>query len=817
MARSRRGWRGMLFLLAACGLLAPPAFAGGKRDNTRITGLVHAARSAQGKITAVTLAADRGADYHVVLDEKGRALGESMAGEKTQVRGRVATRDGQPWITVQRFIGPEMAAAHEQWRRMRCNYCVVAPALVNATVPKNLRGAAAVDGRAYAYASRIVAWTRDDRFLWAATDNALLQIDLDEKRLVRSYDARHGLPDHPIYELRSDGEIVWMVYRHTAERGGVAALAVGGRRVIDLAGLRNAFACLLPAAQGVWVIADTGTFRVESPAKISRTAPAVPTAERIRKHVGRGIWLPFWARKTRHLLYGPAAAGDRIYVGSYGDLYELRDGAWRRLARNAWNPTAWQDRLWFLSSQGVCEYDPETEERVVHSPPAVPTGRCRLLAPTDDAVWVGVEPISKPDGTQGGGIGRLDLETRKWQTWSEIGGHKTEHAPCVAPTDDGLWLLSVEGKYESKPAHPGMTYVKKRIFVASGFCLHRYRRKDGTWNSVPVPMPTFEKRLILGQDGARGHDVLVPQAVTALSAGRRRLFAVTRLFPKKYFCGYYPSIEQLAARDSLTDEWQARSRHQPEELGLQGQHPLLLNISNTGRMVLKGVGHDSVLGLFHRKDRHWAVTEGCVGWFDPRAGRWRPILELGFRFYWRATAALEDGDWLYVGSDRGLISRLNRKTGRFEFLIALEQRSISRIAKDDAGNIVVGSDPSPLGVLPVQLRRGLRTESWPAARYDGETWVEASPKTIPRRGRQPWFVRRVNKRHRWDKSRGNYLWGPTGGKPEPQLYIKGVFYPRFLCAGEDARLWISTHTGLLRVERPKPAAGAGAATEKEDG
>ncbi|MFW6107810.1 MAG: hypothetical protein ACOC70_01290, partial [bacterium] len=265
MTRSRRGRRGALLLLAVCGLLAPPAFAGGKRDNARITGLVQTTRSAQGTITAVLLAADRGPEYHVVLDEKGRALGESMAGEKTQVRGRVTTRDGQPWITVQRFIGPEMAAAHEQWRRMRCNYCVVAPALINATVPKDLRGAAAVDGRPYSYASRLVAWTGDDRFLWAATDNALHQIDLDEKRLVRSYDARHGLPDHPIYELRSDGEVVWMVYRHTAEPGGVAALPVGERRVIDLPGLRNAFACLLPAAKGVWVIADTGTFRVESP------------------------------------------------------------------------------------------------------------------------------------------------------------------------------------------------------------------------------------------------------------------------------------------------------------------------------------------------------------------------------------------------------------------------------------------------------------------------------------------------------------------------------------------------------------------------
>ena len=54
-----------------------------------------------------------------------------------------------------------------------------------------------------------------------------------------------------------------------------------------------------------------------------------------------------------------------------------------------------------------------------------------------------------------------------------------------------------------------------------------------------------------------------------------------------------------------------------------------------------------------------------------------------------------------------------------------------------------------------------------------------------------------------DKSQGNYLCGPVPGDPEtkPRYYLKEVFFPLFLCAGADGRrLWISTFTGLVRLD-----------------
>ena len=54
---------------------------------------------------------------------------------------------GADWLRVVDFTEPKLAAAHELWRHMRCNACVVKPATDNAAVPKDLRGATPVAGR----------------------------------------------------------------------------------------------------------------------------------------------------------------------------------------------------------------------------------------------------------------------------------------------------------------------------------------------------------------------------------------------------------------------------------------------------------------------------------------------------------------------------------------------------------------------------------------------------------------------------------------------------------------------------------------------
>jgi len=783
---------------------ADAARAQGKRNRKfRTTGLVKVTKNDGGKIAAVLLHADRGELYHVTLDKKGLALGGAMSGEKSRVSGTVLKQDGKNWLTVQAYTDLEMAAAHEQWRRMRCNYCVVAPALVNATIPRELRGAQAIDGRPFSFKAQIRAWSRDAKFLWAATDGEILQIDLAARRRVKSYARAEGLPDQVPHELLSDGTTLWIVHQ-----AGVAALTIGKGRVVDLPALRCNFARLAAGKGCVWVIADTGTFRLKDAGTPPDKFPALPTAARITKNVVRGLWLPQRGRLTARFLHTPVCVGDRVYVGSYGDLYGLDGGKWTTVAQSSWGLTAGAGRIWFLSAKGVGEYQPEAKAVTVHAPPGIPQGRCRRVLASESAVWVAVEPQTAGEGVVGGGLARLDLRSRKWQTWAEINGRKADRVRCFQETDGALWALNIEGQYKVKPAHPGMAYVKRKVFDATGLCLHRFLAKGRRWESTPLGRPTFERRLVIGQDGARGHDVVAPQAVEEMCIGASRVFGVTRLFPKSYFCGYYQSVEQLAVRQADGAGWTKKFEHRPDALGLQGEQPAVLNISNTGRMVLEAVGHDNVLGLFGRQGICWAVTEGRISYFDERAGRWHTVAEPPFRFYWRPTAGFDDGRHLYVGSDRGLLCRLSLETGRFERLGCLRQRSISRIAKDPAGGIVVTSQPAPLGILPVQLRGTLAAQELVTARFDGKTWTQADVKAMPKAGVRSWFVKRIKKRHRMDKSRGNFLWGPSPKGPAPKLYVKGVFYPRFLCTGPDGdRLWLSTYSGLIRLDGVKKVLG----------
>jgi hypothetical protein len=814
----RNSWPNWTAVLA--GVLLPVLTMTGLAEETptdaaKFSGKVNVTRREAGIPAAATFKAADGKTYELVMDEHGQSLGSVMHGQTAEIYG-VADGDS---LRVTAYVDERVNAGHEFWRRMRCLACVVLPATVNAAAPQDLKGAEALAGRPYDFKRRFTAWTRDEKFLWVAADNEILQFDLAGKKLVRSYGKAEGLPDGLVYQLASDGKELYV-----AHRGGVASLVIGGGRVSGLKKCQYARLLGLDGG-GCALVADTGTFFHAAQMKVEDW-PALPTAARITKAVESGIWPPHWERRTAHFIANPVVLGEKLFVGSFGDIYELDLKAappnWTKIAENGYEHAARGGKLYFLTPKGLAEYDPATGKTEALEPPEEVRGRYAQLLLTDAAAWVASEPLpgAGDAAPAGGGLARFDLAARKWQTWGEIDGRPAKPVACLSLAADGaVWAVTMEGKYAPKSAHPGMTTTKRQEFHPTGFCLARHDEKTARWETLPLALAELGKRLICGQDGCHGSDVIVPQFVERLSVGPTRVFAVTRLVPKQFFGGYWPCLNQVASRAKADEAWTAKFDHCPEQLDLQGEQPLVLNIS-TGQLTAGGsslkdqlweaIGHDLILGTFLDGSSHWAVTESAVGFFDEAAGSWKKLAEPEFRWYWRATALLDDGRYVYIGSDRGLVTRLDTETGRFEPQVVLKERKILRIVKGKDGEIMVAGGQAPLGLLPVQMKDNVNTMAAEASRFDGRTWLAVKAEEVPAVPASPWLFKQLREKGRGyqDKTQGNHLCGPAPGDAgvKPRYYLKEAFFPLFLGAGADgSRLWVSSYTGIVRLDVAKPA------------
>jgi len=760
--------------------------------------------SAKGRdILSATLTTGKGETYEIVIDEAGRDVARVMFGNSVDLLGSVSQRGGKKWLKVTALQREDDTEAFELWRRSRCNGCVVKGAAQNAPSPRDLHGAKALAGRYYPLKQQFIAMARAGKQLWLATDNQVFQVDLAEQRLLRTYDRTDGLPEGGVYNLATDGKTVWIVCH-----GAVGALAISDGKIARLPGVHPAVARAVACDTGAWIVADTCTLRLTDGPETMKKLPALPTGKRISATAARGFWVADWAKATSHFLASPVCLGKRLYVASLGRAYELVGGEWKEIAESAWAMCGHGDKLWMLTPNGLKSYDPQTRQVQTHVPIDLKEGRLTRLLMTQDAAWVTAEPraLPKDKGFVGGGVARMDLASSKWRTFKQIGGRDATQATVFAGEDGAVWAVTRVGEYRSQAAHPGMTYVKKKRFVPNSLALHR-RGDDGHWTTIPLPVRKLERRFICGQDGGGGYDHIVLRAITNLCVGPKTVFATTRLFPEKYFSGYWPCLQRVATRNAKADPWQESFEHRPEALGLQGEQPKVLNISNLGQMVLAAIGHDDVLDTFVHDGVCWAVTQGCAAWYDADARQWRKVAEAKFRFYWRATAALDDGRGLYLGSDRGLVSRLDFTTGRFEILGGLKDRQITRIVRGPGGKILVASAPPPLGALPVQLRKLPNLLAAEAAVFDGKAWTKVAPSSVPTEKASSWAIQPPpgykQRRHAFirDTRFGNFLWGPgSGGKLAASYYVKGVFAPQFLCFGDGGkRIWLSTFTGLVGV------------------
>jgi len=71
--------------------------------NTMFVGRIVVTKDASGVITSVKLESIRRGIFNIILDEKGKELGEKMADKFVEITGKETTKDNEKWLTVEKY------------------------------------------------------------------------------------------------------------------------------------------------------------------------------------------------------------------------------------------------------------------------------------------------------------------------------------------------------------------------------------------------------------------------------------------------------------------------------------------------------------------------------------------------------------------------------------------------------------------------------------------------------------------------------------------------------------------------------------------
>jgi len=74
-----------------------------KFDPNTFRGIIIVAKDVNGVITSVKLENRRRGTFNIVLDEKGKELGEKMADKFVEITGKETTKDNEKWLTVEKY------------------------------------------------------------------------------------------------------------------------------------------------------------------------------------------------------------------------------------------------------------------------------------------------------------------------------------------------------------------------------------------------------------------------------------------------------------------------------------------------------------------------------------------------------------------------------------------------------------------------------------------------------------------------------------------------------------------------------------------
>jgi hypothetical protein len=689
---------------------------------------------------------------------------------------------------------PYASQMEEFWRRGACLLGdVELPALRAAATPAHPEGLALLTPRTYDAVERLTAWTRVGDRLYAASDGAVYEVDLQAVQAGRRWSAADGLLDSPVVALVPDGARLWVVTR-------------AGLSVIDLAGggasaeglPRFTVAAVVPGPNAVWVLSDTGACVLPRDELRWRLGQPMPTAERIAGVVRKGLWSARWRSATAALVRQALWHADAVWVVSLGALLRLdaRTGDWRTVSDDAWEVAPDGDALWVLSARGVGRVGADGATLTFPAAGDVPQGRPSAIRVREEGVWVLTTPVWSGTAFSGGGLFRWDRTRERWQAHHTVGGLPTQFASSLGERDGRLWVATrIYDGFVTKRAHPGMMLSVRSTPRVTGIGLAEYDAAGNLWRTQVIPAPKSRRRYVLGQRGTESADVLGPEEVLELASAGGATVAVLREFPERYFGGYLATVARLAhgRQPELVD--------QSVELGLLGEQPDVLTLSNThGERVVLAAGQDDVLGLVSTADAVWVVTERRIARL---AGEWQTVLSTPRRFYWTVTAAAVTPEAVWLGADRGTIGRFDRKTHAFTLVAVAPEARIAALAVDSLGRLRVRTEPLPAGRLPIDLAAAPQTPAGADLTYDGARWWPTPPNAPwpPEAGPRPWTAgvqpNIVTAGGEGDTHRP--LMGAEAA-PRRSAYLLGLYQPKILCHESENVVWLATYEGIARAD-----------------
>ena len=690
-----------------------------------------------------------------------------------------STQPGGPGSRPAPVPRPIAAAMNELWRHGWCLFCAVfEPARRESAVPADVGKARLLTPRVYAGKGAILCYAVDGKTLWAADDQAVYQIDAAAGDLVRQFTQADGLPDAPVQSMAASGGNLWL-----ATRSGLALLKTETGKIETVPGVKFGLAKVVSNGNTAWAVSDAGAWRLAETKAVK--IPDFPGQPLLAEQSRRGFWTATWQRRLEEALPAALATDEGLYVICLNQLlrFDPRQNRWAMIAPQAWGLTGQGPLVWTMTPTGVSCFDPAAGKAVAFLGGKGPAaGRPVAMAATPGAFHLLTQGIY--DGARkqftGGGISRYANADQTWTITQEIEGVDLRLPSAILASGAEVWVTcTLYDRVMEMGANPGMAFVKRWTPHASGIAM--LHTSGSTWQMVRKDDLKSEMSWVMGQQGWYKQDKTGPDSISQLCRWGPGVWGVYRIAPEKWYAAHWETAGLLAQEQS--GKWGGRFEMQTAELGLAGDQPeVLLASASHGELVMAD-GHPSVLSLETIAERLWAICESGLFVLDARTGKFGPVLEEGFRSYWRCTAALPDGDGVWIGGDSGTISRFDRKLGTLKLVGIVPGRRITSMATT-FGGITVLTEKAPV-CLPASLRSAPKLPEADALEFDGKQWSAGTGPIWPEK---PAYS---------TNPRSNFL---VNKARQRVAFLKGVYQPTVLCEEIDGKaIWISTYEGVARV------------------